>query len=73
VTIQPDQSKGQYQTKRFHCFQADKLLDFDRRRPDAIDLPLKSMATDAELKRPGSGMECLLRELSKRGILSSRE
>jgi hypothetical protein len=40
---------------------------------DAIDLPLKSMATDAELKRPGSGLECLLRELSKRGILSSRE
>ena len=35
---------------------------------DAIDLPLKSMATDAELKRPGSGLECLLRELSKRGI-----
>jgi hypothetical protein len=40
---------------------------------DAIDLRLKSMATEAELKRPGSGMECLLRELSKRGIISSRE
>lgn len=39
---------------------------------DAIDLPLKSMVTDAELKRPGSGLECLLRELSKRGILASR-
>jgi hypothetical protein len=39
---------------------------------DAIDLSLKSMATDAELKRPGAGLECL-KELSKRGTLSSRE
>jgi hypothetical protein len=39
---------------------------------DAIDSSLKSMATDTEMKRPGAGLECLLRELSKRGILSSR-